>query len=72
VACLLQPLRHAASGWAGVLHSAPIRPAQDVLAAHSYLRMLRLPALCRRMRDDLQQMRDKTVELEIKLNRVRG
>jgi hypothetical protein len=24
----------------------------------------------RRMRDDLQQMRDKTVELEIKLDRV--
>ena len=27
---------------------------------------------CRRMRDDLQQLRDKTVELELKMDRVRG
>jgi hypothetical protein len=29
-----------------------------------------LHVLCRRMRDDLQQIRDKTVELEIKMDRV--
>jgi hypothetical protein len=28
--------------------------------------------LCRRMRDDLQVIRDKTTELEIKLDRVSG
>ena len=26
---------------------------------------------CRRMRDDLQQLRDKTIELELKMDRVR-
>lgn len=26
---------------------------------------------CRRMRDDLQQLREKTMELEIKMDRVR-
>jgi hypothetical protein len=32
-----------------------------------------LPAcLCRRMRDDLQQLRDKSVELELKMDRVGG
>jgi hypothetical protein len=40
-------------------------------SSSSYLAGLLFLLSCRRMRDDLQQMRDKSVELELKMDRVR-